>query len=151
MGAGFTVVLIALFFATFVPAVQRARRGLGPFDGEVVRRRMRTTARADASGRWVLMPQSPEVVLRARERRALHLRKRLLLGLSALVVILAVAAVWLGPVAWAGQAVADLLLAGYVLYLVRARKMRDQGLAIVRRLPTARESETVGEAASSLR
>jgi hypothetical protein len=107
--------------------------------------------RSDAAGRWVLMPQSPEVVRRARQRRALQFRKRLLLGLAALTLILALAAVWLGPVVWAMQAVADLLLAGYVAYLVRSRKMKDQDTAVVRPLPAARRSETLGEAASSFR
>lgn len=151
MDIAFTVVLLILFLVTFVPAVRHARRGVEPLDGEVRRGRMRPMGRADAGGRWVLMPQSPELVRRARERRALQLRKRLLLGLAALVLILAVAAVWLGPVVWAMQAVADLLLAGYVFYLVRNRKMRDGETAVVRPLPTARRPETVGEAASSFR
>ena len=151
MDIAFTVVLLILFLVTFVPAVRHARRGVEPLDGEVRRGRMRPMGRADAGGRWVLMPQSPELVRRARERRALQLRKRLLLGLAALVLILAVAAVWLGPVVWAMQAVADLLLAGYVFYLVRNRKMRDGETAVVRPLPAARRPETVGEAASSFR
>lgn len=151
MDVVFTIVLLILFLVTFVPAVRHARREVGPFDGEVSRGRMRPMARADAGGRWVLMPQSPELIRRARQRRALQLRKRLLLGLAALVLISGVAAVWLGSMAWAGQAVADLLLGGYVLYLVRSRKMRDREIAVVRPLPTARSSEIVGEAASSFR
>lgn len=147
----FTVVLLVLFLVTFVPAVRHARRGVEPLDGEVFRGRMRPMGRSDAAGRWVLMPQSPEVVRRARQRRALQFRKRLLLGLAALTLILALAAVWLGPVVWAMQAVADLLLAGYVAYLVRSRKMKDQDTAVVRPLPAARRSETLGEAASSFR
>ncbi|MDQ3662227.1 MAG: hypothetical protein M3454_14450 [Actinomycetota bacterium] len=148
----FTVVLLVLFLVTFVPAVQHARRGMEPLDGEVFTGRMRPLARADAGGRWVLMPQSPELVRRARQRRALQFRKRLLLGLAAVVLISAIAAMWFGPVAWAGQAVADLLLGGYVLYLVRSRKTRDQEFAVVRSLPTARGgSQTVSETASSLR
>ncbi|MBA2273945.1 MAG: hypothetical protein H0W21_08625 [Actinobacteria bacterium] len=147
----FTVVLLILFLVTFVPAVRHARRRIESPDGEVLRGRMRPMGRADAGGRWVLMPQSPELLRRARQRRARQLRKRLLLGLAALALMLAVAAVWLGPVAWAIQAVADLLLTGYVLYLVRDRKMRDQGSAVVRPLPAARSPETLGEAASSFR
>ena len=141
----FTAVLLILFFATFIPAVLHARSGARLFDGEALRGRMGPTARADATGRWVLMPQSPEVVRRARRRRALRLRRRILLGLVALALISGVAAVWLGPPAWAGHAAADGLLAAYVMYLIRSRQTRTGEVAVVRRLPAARTSEPTGE------
>ena len=142
----FTVVLLILFLATFIPAVLHARRGARLFDGEAFRGRMRPTVRADAAGRWVLMPQSPEVVRRVRRRRALRLRRRILLGLVALALVSGPAAVWLGPAAWAGHAVVDGLLAAYVMYLIRNRQVRAGEVAVVRRLPAARTSEPRDEA-----
>ncbi|MDQ3752560.1 MAG: hypothetical protein M3333_06680 [Actinomycetota bacterium] len=151
MDVMFTVVLLILFVVTFVPAVRHARKGNEPFDGEALGGRTRAMRRSDPGGRWILMPQSPELVRRARMRRAVQFRKRLLLGLVALVLTTGVAAVWLGPAALAGQIVADLLLAGYVTYLVGSKEMRNQERAVVHPLPAARSSEKLGEAASSAR
>ena len=151
MDVMFTVVLLILFLVTFVPAVRHARKENEPFGGEVLGGRMRAMRRSDPGGRWILMPQSPELVRRARMRRAVQLRKRLLLGLVALVLVTGVAAVWLGPVAVAGQIVADLLLAGYVAYLVVSKETRNQERAVVHPLPATRSSEKLGEVASSAR
>lgn len=141
----FTMVLLALFFATFVPAVVHARRGSRLFDGEASWRRMKPKARADTVGRWVLMPQSPEAVRRERQRRTLRLRRRILLGLVALALISGAAGAWLGPWAgvWAVHAGADVLVVAFVLYLVRSREMRDRAVATVSPLTDARRSEEV--------
>ena len=151
MDVMFTVVLLILFIVTFVPAARQARRETKPLDDEMLGGRMKAMRRSDPGGRWILMPQSPEVVRRARMRRAVRFRKRLLLGLVALVLITGMAAIWLGPAALTGQIVADLCLAGYVTCLIVSKRLRDQGRAVVHPLPAARRSEKLGEAASSAR
>lgn len=124
------VLLLVLWGAVFVPSILRAREKTSPIVSVgMFRRRMRVlSGRPPASGRWVLMPATPQE-LEAPRRRSIRRRRQIFTGL----VFLAVATLLLGllpglRVFLRVHLTTDVLLATYVAFLIWVKERSDRHL-----------------------
>ena len=117
------IVLALLWGAVFLPALLRAKQQTSPIVtiGRF-RRGMRALGGSPLSGkggRWIVVPELKQT--EADRHRALARKRRTFLFLLASAAITLIFAFIYGSKAVAVHVVADLLLAGYVTYLVRTR------------------------------
>ncbi|MCA1840806.1 MAG: hypothetical protein ABR507_00890 [Actinomycetota bacterium] len=121
-------VLALLWGAVFLPALLRAKQQTSPL---VTIGRFRRGMRALGSnplsgggGRWIVVPEAGQPADARNEdsrNRMVALKRRLFIFLLATSAVTAVFALLSGSIAIGLNIVADLLLAGYVVFLVRTR------------------------------
>lgn len=133
--------LAVLWGAVFIPAIVRARLDSSPIATVgMFRRGMRalgTSERAFSDGRWVLVPPTPEQVVRSRKRALARHRQvlsRLLLAAATTLLLGILPGL---HVLLKAHVVIDLLGAAYVVFLLKTRRRR---LELSREMAAARRS-----------
>jgi hypothetical protein len=132
-------VLAASWIAVFLPAILRARQTTPMSTAERWRRRMELIAprhpQGRRSGRWIVVPESPDDLGRASFKRGQRRRRIILEGMIGVCIGSLGAALLLDGHVWEIQLACDASLALYVTLLMEAKRRRQRRF---RRLPLAR-------------
>ncbi len=108
----------------FLPAIVRARQETPLSSSERFKRRMELIA-PRSTGRWIVVPDSPQRLVRASLRRRRRRRTRALVALLAAALVSLGAAVSGGGELWLLHLACDASLAAYVVYLRADRRRRE--------------------------
>jgi Flp pilus assembly protein TadB len=126
----FLAVLVMAWFALIIPAAWRARQTAPYSAAQGFKKRLDLiaprTPRANAEGRWIVVPQSRDRLERAAYRRGQRRRRRILFALGAGVVVSAVTAAFVGGAVWELQVFLDISLGLYVALLLMAKRRRAE-------------------------
>jgi hypothetical protein len=122
----FLALLGVAWVAITLPAALRARRRTPLPSAEGFKRKQASLTARSASGRWVLVPQSPSGRVEAVRRRTQAHRRRLFVVLLVAVVLSAGIAAVRGGALWEVHLALDAFLGIYVALLIDAKKRRTQ-------------------------
>lgn len=135
----FLVLLALAWIVIFLPAVVRAREMAPLSAAERFKRRMQLIApKASDEGRWVLVPESSEHLVRASFRRGQRRRRRIFAFLVASVPVSAMAAAFVEAALWPAHLALDASLVLYVVLLIDAKRRREERSQKVRSIRSPR-------------
>ena len=120
----FLALLGVAWMAITVPAALRGRRRTPLPSAEGFKRKQASLNARTASGRWVLVPQSPGGRVEAARRRTQAHRRRMFVALLCASVLSAAAAALQGGALWEVHLALDACLGIYVALLIDAKKRR---------------------------
>ncbi len=120
----FLALLGVAWMAITVPAALRGRRRTPLPSAEGFKRKQASLNARTASGRWVLVPQSPGGRVEAARRRTQAHRRRMFVALLCASVLSAAVAALQGGALWEVHLALDACLGIYVALLIDAKKRR---------------------------